>query len=37
MSEQDVNGVDVVGHRYAERNSLAVRFGELEAGKVMDS
>ena len=37
MSEQWVNGVGVVGHRYAERNNLAVRFVELEAGKVMDS
>lgn len=37
MSEQAVNGVGVVGHRYAGRNNLAVRFVELEAGKVMDS
>ena len=37
MSEQAVKGVGVVGHRYAERNNLAVRFVELEAGKVMDS
>ena len=37
MSEQAVKGVGVVGHRYAERNNLAVRFVELEAGKVMNS
>ena len=37
MSEQAVNGVGVVGHRYAGRNNLAVRFVELEAGKIIDS
>jgi len=37
MSEQAVIGVDVVGHRYAERDNLAVRFDEPRAGKVMGS
>ena len=37
MSEQAVNGVGVEGHRHAERVNLAVRFVELEAGKIIDS
>ena len=37
MSERAVYGAGVAGHRHAERNNLAVRFDELEAGKVMDS
>jgi len=37
MSEQAMKGVGVVGHRHPERNNPAVRFVELEAGKVMDS
>ena len=37
MSEQAMKGVGVVGHRHPERNNLAVRFVELEAGKVMDN
>ena len=37
MSERAEYGAGVAGHRYAERNNLAVRFVELEAGKVMDN
>ena len=37
MSEQAVNGAGVMGHRHVELNNLAIRFVELEAGKVLDS